>query len=422
VLPAPPEKRTLLLVYLSTLGTWGSYALVVVVLPFRFQQLGLSVVEYGAALAVYALGTLATEGLWGYLAFRIGSVRRLGTLGAATAAAMIALGFARSFGAFALLLGLYGMLVVYSTPLIRWLGMSAAGPGTASRGLGRLGLFFGVGLTVGTASGPVLYEVGGFGLTLGVAVVVFAASNVPLLLVPWASVRLPRAVVRARGSFRAMLERQFLLATALVVLYFMSYTLVTNFLQYYSIGLFHGTLEQAGYVIGAARGAAVVVGVLLGAVVDRWGAPRAAPLGFFLLAAGALGSWVATSYAEMTIATLVAAAGAGWLGVTLLPMALARIRPADQGTAVGVFGSFEDLGLILGPLLLGIVYSVLGPRDLFPITAVLALSAMTLALLARAPPSRGEPAQGDRTPRARSADPDRGSATSSADHAAPSAP
>jgi MFS family permease len=381
------EKRILPLVYLATLGTWGSYALIIVVLPFRFEELGLSVVEYGAALGIYALGTLATEGLWGYLAFRIGSARALGILGGATAVSMLALGFARSFEVFAALLGLYGMLVVYSTPLIRWMGMTAAGPGRASKGLGLLGLFFGVGLSSGTAAGPVIYSLGGFWLSVVVAASVFAVSTVPLLLVPWSSVRLPKARTRAVGSFRMVVERQFVLATGLVILYFMAYTLVTNFLQYYSIDLFHGTVDEAGYVIGAARGAAVISGVVLGSAVDRWGAHRAAPAGFLLLAGGALGTWLAPNYTGMIAASLLAATGAGWLGVTLLPMALAHIPTAHQGTAVGVFGSFEDLGLILGPVLLGVVYAQWGPRELFPVVAALSLLAAILALAARG--SRG---------------------------------
>lgn len=380
---APGERHVLPPVYFSTLGAWGAYAMIVVVLPFRFQALGLSVLEYGAALAVYALGTLATEGLWGYLAFRIGSARPVAVLGALTAVSMIALGFAHSFVEFALLLGLYGMLVVYTTPLIRWIGMSASGPGTASQGLGRLGLFFGIGLSGGTALGPLLYAAGGFWLNVGVATALFSVSTVPLVMVPWNSVPLPRKPLGTSRPLSEVLERRFTWAALLVVLYFIAYTLVTNFLQYYSIDLFHGTVEEAGYVIGAARGVALVAGVLLGATVDRWGAARSAPIGFLLLAVGALGTGLSATYVEMTLATMVLATGAGWLAVSLLPLALSRVRPADQGTAVGVFGSFEDLGLIVGPILLGLIYSSLGPWYLFPVVAGVALGAMLLAFATR---------------------------------------
>lgn len=384
------DRRVVDLVYLSTLGTWAAYALLIVVLPFRFQQLGLSVVEYGGALAAYAFGTLVTEGLWGFLAFRIGSARSLGVLGACTTAAMLALGFTRSFVAISLLLGVYGALVVYSTPLIRWLGMNAVEGRSASRGLGRLGLFFGIGLSAGTAAGPLLYSVGGFWLNVALGSALFAASTVPLLLVPWDRLPLPTARSPVQISLGALFERRFVVATFLVVLYFVVYTLVTNFLQYYSIGLFHGSLDAAGYVIGAARAASLLAGLLVGPAVDRWGAERAAPLGFALLAAGALAGWFAADYAEMIASTLALAVGAGVLSVTLLPLALARVAPVHQGTAVGVFGSFEDFGLIVGPLFLGFVYSGIGPRALFPASGGVAFVGLAVALAMR-PRNRAEP-------------------------------
>ena len=380
----PGDRRVLLPVYLYTMGTWASYALVIVVLPFRFQDLGLSVVEYGIALAVYAFGTLATEGLWGYLAFRIGSVRWLGSLAVVTAVSLFALGFTSSFPLLVALLGIYGALVVYSTPLMRWIGMTASGPGTASRGIGLLGLFFGAGMTAGTAVGPVLYSLGGFWLNLYAGTALLLVSTIPLLLVRWDAVSLPQGRPRADRSLKALLERRFALATALVVLFFMVLTLETSFLQYYSIDLFGGTVEEAGYVIGAGRAVALVSGVVLGGFVDRWGHSRAAPLGFLLLAVGAVGTWASASYGEMVAATLVLACGVGWLSVSLLPMALSSILPEHQGTAVGVFGSFEDLGLILGPLVFGLVYANLGARDLFPVAAALALLGGILALSARA--------------------------------------
>ncbi len=390
--PAPSDDRTLRGVYLSVLGTWASYALVIVVLPFRFEALGLSVFEYGAALAVYALGTLLTEGLWGYLAFRVGSPRAIAGIGALTAASMLALALPRTFAEFALVLGLYGMLVVYTTPLLRWIGMYSAGPGTASRGLGRLGLFFGIGLSVGTALGPTLYSLGGFELNVLLGTIIFAVSTLPLLALPWGSVGKPRPHSEGIRSLRALADARFVLAVTIVVLYFMAYTLVTNFLQYYSIAIFHGTPDEAGYVIGAARAVALVSGVLLGGLADRWGAERSAPIGFLVLVAGALGTWGAATYPEMVLATLGLALGAGWLSVSLLPLALSRLAPSIHGTAVGVFGSFEDLGLIIGPFLLGAVYTTLGPESLFPFTAGIAAVGGALALAIPAVGARARPA------------------------------
>ena len=46
------------------------------------------------------------------------------------------------------------------------------------------------------------------------------------------------------------------------------------------------------------------------------------------------------------------------------------------GMTMGLYGSFEDLGLIVGPLLFGVVWDVLGPKSLFPVSAVALLLAI----------------------------------------------
>ena len=50
------------------------------------------------------------------------------------------------------------------------------------------------------------------------------------------------------------------------------------------------------------------------------------------------------------------------------------------GAAVGVFGSFEDLGSIVGPLLFGFVWATFGPIYIFAVTSVTQLAAAFLVL------------------------------------------
>ncbi len=151
---------------------------------------------------------------------------------------------------------------------------------------------------------------------------------------------------------------------------------------------FHGTPPEAGYVIGAAQGVSYVVGALLGIVVDRWGPRRSAPFGFVFLALGAMGTLFSASYGEMVGATLAFAVGLGWLSATLLPLALGEVDRPLQGTAVGIFGSFEDIGLLVGPLLISVVYATYGATSIFLVVGVVALGGMVLSLAY--PPSHAE--------------------------------
>ena len=379
--PPRGSRRELRGVYVSTMVAMVGYALVTVALPFRFEALGFSVFQYGVVLAVYALGMLATESVWGALAFRIGRPRPIVGLGAIVAAILLAIGLSTSVLAFAVTLGLLGMFVIFPVPLMRWLALTARGPGTAGSGTGRYGLFFGTGLVVGAGLGPVLYVSVGFLALATIAVALSVVSTVFLLTVPWKEFGLPPRGSSPRGEFRTVLTPHFASASLLVVLYFIAYSLPLNFLQYYSRDLFGGTPTEAGYVIAAARTIALLGGFLLGPYVDRWGPSRSAPLGFLLLVVGALGVLASTSYAEMVAATAVFAVGAGGLSASLLPLALGPIPPSAQGTAIGVFGSFEDLGLLVGPLVIGTVYSGFGPRAIFPVVALVAAAGVAVSLV-----------------------------------------
>ena len=317
------------------------------------------------------------------LAFRIGNVRTILSLGIAVALVYAAVGVSDSFLTLAVSLGLLGALGIFQVPLVRWMALTSLGPGTAGRGTGFFGLFTGVGLVVGTAIGPLIYVEFGFS-ALTIAVVAFYLVGLALIVIlPWSRVTLPPRQSGFVRHVREVVTRPFLLAASMVVFAFVARALVSNFLQYYSVSLFHGTPSEAGYVIGAALAASLASGALLGTVVDRWGPARSAPFGFVLVALGTFGTLFSSSYAEMIGATVVFATGLGWLSASILPLALGPVPLRLQGTAVGVFGSFEDFGLLIGPILISAAYAGYGVNSIFLVVGAVALAGLLLSLTLR---------------------------------------
>lgn len=382
----PPRFRPTVvvsLVYASTAVVWASYSLLAVTLPFRFQALGLSVVQYGIAIAVFALGMLVTEAVWGVLAFRIGNLGTILGLGAAVLIVYVGIDLSTSFIALMVWLGLFGALIIFPVPLFRWMAMIAGGPGTEGSGTGRYGLFFGSGMVVGSALGPLLYVELGFGWLTCVILVTYATGLGLMAVLPWRQTRLPRSEPGTLSLVRRVMTYPFLYAAGLVVLSYLAFTLIVNFLQIYSVSTFHGTPTNAGYVIGVARATLLIAGFLLGGTVDRYRPSRTVPFGFLLVAVGAFGTLFSGSYLEMVGATIVFAIGMGWLSAGFLPLALDTIPVPLQGTAVGVFGSFEDLGLLVGPILISAVYATYGVDAVFLVVGAIALAGMLLAELFR---------------------------------------
>lgn len=231
--------------------------------------------------------------------------------------------------------------------------------------------------------GPFLFVEYGFTVLTLAIVATYSAGVAMMVLLPWHQVTLPPRQPGFLRHLREVITRPFMLAAALVVLAFLSRALVWNFLQYYSVSLFHGTPPQAGYVIGAAQLTSLAAGAVLGTLVDRWGPARSAPFGFLLVTGGAFGTLFSSSYSEMVGATIVLAAGLGWLSASLLPLALGPVPLRLQGTAVGVFGSFEDLGLFVGPILLSVVYAAYGASSIFLVVGAVALAGALFSLLLR---------------------------------------
>jgi hypothetical protein len=391
VAAARSPGRILVPIYVSTFLEATSYALVIIALPFRFRQLGLPIVEYGIAAAAYSGGLLVMESLWGYFAFRIARPSILLGLGAGVVLLFLAVGASSTFLEFSLSLAAIGLVIVYPVPIMRWLALRGGGPGTEATGTGRLGFFFGAGLVVGSAMAPLLFEAAGYFVVSLVCGGLFVAGATALASLPWSTVGLPGVGPGLWGEVRSVFTREFAIGSLLVALYFTVITLVTNFAQYYSVDLFHGTDVESGYLIASVRGISVVVGFLLGPLVDRFGAPRSVPPGFLLLVAGTLGIWVSGTYLEMLAFSVVFSIGVGWLGASLLPLALATVPASAQGTAIGIFGSFEDVGLLVGPLVISATYAAYGARSIFPVVGAIAAAGVLIGLAylgkARAAPS-----------------------------------
>jgi MFS family permease len=375
--------RAVSMVYASTTIIWASYAVLFVVLPFRFENLGLSVVQYGIAIGIFAFGMLSTESVWGVLAFRLANPRMIVLLGAVVTLLYIGIGFSTSYLLLAVLLGSFGALMIFQAPLTRWMALTAMGPGTGGRGAGIYGIFSGAGLVLGTAIGPLLLGAVGFTNLALLAGAIWVVGVGVTVVLPWSQVSLPSWQPGFVRHVRDAFSSPFALVTCLVVLAFISKALVLSFLQYYSVDLFHGTPSEAGFVIGVAQATSLVAGAALGVVVDRWGAGRSTPFGFVLVTLGAAGTLFSVTYGEMVGATVVQSIGLGWLAASLLPLALGPIPPHLQGTAVGVFGTFEDLGLLAGPILIGAVYASYGARSVFVMVGALAAVGVLLSLLVR---------------------------------------
>lgn len=378
----PPERSRQLLfsVYLSV-GLWAaSSGVISVSLPFRFQDLGLPIVDYGIVVGGYALGMLLLETFWGSRAFRLADHRWILLLGSGVLILTLALGSLTTFVPLLLDYTSLGGLIIFLVPLLRFIGMHAQGPLSEGLGVGRTWTFFGGGLALGSVAGPLLFTTWGFEGDVLFAALLFGAAMLIAAAAPWRAAQLPAMQARSTAGLRSVVSLPFVRVSLLVVAAFVVFSFPSNYLPYYGVAFFGVSQVGTGYILGAARLASLLAAFFLGSWGDHHGHPRAAFLGFLLLAAGVAGTWFSPDAIGMVLATIALFVGVGWLGASLLPLAMAPIPARFQGSAIGLYGAVEDLGLLLGPVLYGVAWSSWGAWTTFPVALAAALLGVALTL------------------------------------------
>ena len=139
---------------------------------------------------------------------------------------------------------------------------------------------------------------------------------------------------------------------------------------------------------------AVVLGPLIGALVDRWGWRACALLGDAIRCVAFLLLLFGGSFELMIGGAALAGLGTALFGPAALA-GLPRLAPGDRRpAAMGLFGALDDLGLTLGPAIAALLLFVLPTDGLLALNAIsFAVSGLLIAGI-RAPRTAAAPDEG----------------------------
>lgn len=100
---------------------------------------------------------------------------------------------------------------------------------------------------------------------------------------------------------------------------------------------------------------------LFGSMADRFGAPRVLAVGIAFFAASYVALAVADNLATFIIAAILGSAGFGCCGPLLQSAALASVPPSRRGAASNTAFTGLDLGMLIGPIIGGMVIEAATP-------------------------------------------------------------
>jgi MFS family permease len=341
------------------------------VMPLYVDSLGIGVIGWSVLVAVQAIGMFLAEWIWGSLSDR--TDRRLLMLVSVLAMSVLSLlySFRQLVPVFMVLEFLTGVLFVAIGPLSRSYVSDASPEKSIGLYASLWWMFFVLGRVVGPLLGSYIAQTWAFEYSF------WATSLMSLLLAVFILVSFPSE--RARHQVpkadmvstlkRVLSRRSAMLLFLSAAFIFTGRTLVSSFLPLYASQEIKMSTVDVGVLFASVSAAQLVTMPIVGWLSDRFGRRRTTVLGLIATSGLFLLYFLAdTSYQVLAVSVAV---GMGFSGTSLLLAIIPDVTPtAMQGATIGIYGSFEDLGVIVGPLLFGFVWSTIGPVYIFAAASI----------------------------------------------------
>ena len=146
---------------------------------------------------------------------------------------------------------------------------------------------------------------------------------------------------------------------------FMGVALMRSFLPLYASEQVRMSTLEVGVLFSATSAVQLIALPLLGWISDGFGRSRTVLLGFGLTSLAFLLFFLVGTPTQLMIVSLIVSVGLSASSLLLLALIPDVTSDRAYGAVVGVYGSFEDVGLILGPVVFGLIWSAYTPVWIF---------------------------------------------------------
>lgn len=258
-------------------------------------------------------------------------------------------------------------------------------PNERARGLGMIGAAFGLGFMLGPAIGGLLSNVSLqapalFAAALSFANFAFGFFRLPESLPPEKraqtvshSLNPISRLATAAGDARV---QPFIIGSVLLNLAFAG--LQSNFAVYSDVRFGFGPQQNALVFAFIGLIAVIVQGFLIRKLVPQFGEARLAIAGLTLMTIGFVATGLVTAAWMLFPAVGLVALGSGMVTPSLTSLVSQSVLATEQGTTLGGMQAFTSLTMVVGPLLAGMLFDLIGPSAPYLIGAGLLASALAV--------------------------------------------
>ena len=347
-------------------------------MPLYVQSLGIGVIGWSLMATSNGLGMFFFEWIWGSMADRIN--RRLLIIISLLAISVISPLYTLQFlipyflilqffmGAFGVMVGPTTRVYVLDESPQKSVGLFASLWWAVSMG----------GSILGPLIGTYLAQTYSFNCPF------YASTALALVLACLVTVTFPKVDMsrrklefRGRSSILRVRSAGLLFMSALFA--FMTVSLMKSFLPLYAKQQVNMSTFQVGVLLSATYAAQLAAMPLLGWLSDRFGRRRVAGIGLVSSSVMFLFYFAAKTQPQLFLVSVMVSLmlAADSLLLALVPKVTSN---TIYGAAVGIYGSFEDLGFLIGPLIFGFVWSTFNPVLIFAVASLAQLVSAILVL------------------------------------------
>ena len=352
------------------------------IMPLYVQSLGIGPMEWGVLAAAWATGMFLLEWVWGSLSDTIDR-RWLIVLSALSMSIICFLFTVRAliplFVVVALLSGALGVAMGPTTRAY----LADESPEQS------MGLYaslwwasFMLGQVLGPIAGTYIAQASSFEYSF------YASSILAVFLaffVLWSfPVAAKRSGKKRETNLLSGMKLVFSLRSARLlflsaVLVFISRSLIITFLPLYASSIIMMSKLQVGILSASISGTQLVSMPALGWLSDRFGRKRTAVISYTIAGLLFLLYFLAKTIYQVFLVSI--AVGVSLSGLFLLLALVPTVASSGTyGKVIGTYGSCEDLGIIIGPIIYGFVWSSYGPIYMFAVCSLAQLLGAFLVL------------------------------------------
>lgn len=366
-----------LVLFLAFLVDGIAFRMITPILSIYVIDLGFSIVDLGIISAAFGLGLLISEPFWGMLTNRIGGKKVFSLCLLMTSLSIFSFTLLRDLLSFIALRFLAGVSMGALGPSSRTLVRTAISKG--GRAFGAWYMIFAAADLIGPA-------IGGYVATASYSLAFYTAAAAAFIAL-FLSFGAPDSKSvdsvnngNNRGSMDKTVKKTLFITSSLTILpMFLSFVFTTFMPVFAKEKLLLNPLE-----IGLAFTFMGVVGLfaplVFGELSDRIGRKRIIIFGMLLGAFSFLLLSIVSGIIMLYLTAVISGLGNAAVNPSMMALLTDKVQNSNMGFALGVYGAGEDIGMWIGPLIVGYVYQIYSAELSFYLTAGLILFNIVAAI------------------------------------------